>query len=572
MIIGIDLGSTNSLAAAWQDGKAVLIPNALGDFMTPSCVSLDDDGSVLVGRAARERLQTHPERTAANFKRFMGSNKGVHLGNRQFRPEELSSLVLRALKADAEAFLGQPIEEAVITVPAYFSDAQRKATRAAGQLAGLRVERLLNEPTAAAMAYGLHRQDAETRFLVFDLGGGTFDVSILEMFDGVMEVRASAGDNFLGGEDFLQALVDLFIERQALSGDLLKDRRFMQRLQAEAERAKRALSDQPSTSIRLEHEGRVLEMPLDEALLEQACRSLLQRLRMPVERTLRDANLRSAMLDNIVLAGGATRMPVVRRLATTMFGRFPAIDFNPDEVVALGAAVQAGLKAKDAALREVVMTDVCPYSLGVAVSKRMPDGSTIQGHFDPVIERNTTVPVSRVNSYIPTSPYQSFIDLEVYQGESRMVRDNIHLGDLRIELPGLALEDSCVDVRFTYDVNGLLQVEAKVLKTNRTFSLLIQGNPGVLSEEDIVERLAAMDALKIHPRDTIENRTTLARAERVYAQMRGNARQWLSEQILQFEASLATQDARVANKARALLDEQLSHLERSAAVLADDAT
>ncbi|MPT06726.1 MAG: molecular chaperone HscC [Delftia sp.] len=572
MIIGIDLGSTNSLAAAWQDGKAVLIPNALGDFMTPSCVSLDDDGSVLVGRAARERLQTHPERTAANFKRFMGSNKGVHLGNRQFRPEELSSLVLRALKADAEAFLGQPIEEAVITVPAYFSDAQRKATRAAGQLAGLRVERLLNEPTAAAMAYGLHQQDAETRFLVFDLGGGTFDVSILEMFDGVMEVRASAGDNFLGGEDFLQALVDLFIERQALSGDLLKDRRFMQRLQAEAERAKRALSDQPSTSIRLEHEGRVLEMPLDEALLEQTCRSLLQRLRMPVERTLRDANLRSAMLDNIVLAGGATRMPVVRRLATTMFGRFPAIDFNPDEVVALGAAVQAGLKAKDAALREVVMTDVCPYSLGVAVSKRMPDGSTIQGHFDPVIERNTTVPVSRVNSYIPTSPYQSFIDLEVYQGESRMVRDNIHLGDLRIELPGLALEDSCVDVRFTYDVNGLLQVEAKVLKTNRTFSLLIQGNPGVLSEEDIVERLAAMDALKIHPRDTIENRTTLARAERVYAQMRGNARQWLSEQILQFEASLATQDARVANKARALLDEQLSHLERSAAVLADDAT
>ncbi len=555
--------------AGWE---SILIPNALGDFMTPSCVSLDDDGSVLVGRAARERLQTHPERTAANFKRFMGSNKGVHLGNRQFRPEELSSLVLRALKADAEAFLGQPIEEAVITVPAYFSDAQRKATRAAGQLAGLRVERLLNEPTAAAMAYGLHQQDAETRFLVFDLGGGTFDVSILEMFDGVMEVRASAGDNFLGGEDFLQALVDLFIERQALSGDLLKDRRFMQRLQAEAERAKRALSDQPSTSIRLEHEGRVLEMPLDEALLEQACRSLLQRLRMPVERTLRDANLRSAMLDNIVLAGGATRMPVVRRLATTMFGRFPAIDFNPDEVVALGAAVQAGLKAKDAALREVVMTDVCPYSLGVAVSKRMPDGSTIQGHFDPVIERNTTVPVSRVNSYIPTSPYQSFIDLEVYQGESRMVRDNIHLGDLRIELPGLALEDSCVDVRFTYDVNGLLQVEAKVLKTNRTFSLLIQGNPGVLSEEDIVERLAAMDALKIHPRDTIENRTTLARAERVYAQMRGNARQWLSEQILQFEASLATQDARVANKARALLDEQLSHLERSAAVLADDAT
>ncbi|MDM0029298.1 Hsp70 family protein [Variovorax saccharolyticus] len=570
MIVGIDLGTTNSLVAVWKEGEATLIPNAMGDLLTPSCVSLDDDGTVLVGRAARERLQTHPERTAANFKRYMGSDKSMTLGDRAFRPEELSSLVLRALKADAEAFLGQAVEEAVITVPAYFSDAQRKATRAAGQLAGLRVDRLLNEPTAAALAYGLHQRDAETRFLVFDLGGGTFDVSILEMFEGVMEVRASAGDNFLGGEDFLQALVDLFIERKELPSSVRRNGAFMQRLMGAAERAKRELSELPRTTLTVEHEGNRLALPLDEAMLEHACAALLKRLRVPVERALRDANLRSVMLDNIVLAGGATRMPMVRRLATTMFGRFPAIDFNPDEIVAIGAAVQAGLKVKDAALKEVVMTDVSPYSLGVAVSKRMPDGSSTHGHFDPIIERNTTVPVSRVKNYIPVSASQVFIDLHIFQGESRMVRDNIHLGDLRVELPGLSPEESAVDVRFTYDVNGLLQVEATVLKTRKTFSVMIEGNPGLLTEDEITERLAAMRELKIHPRDTLENRTALARAERIYAQLRGAAREWLSEQILQFEASLATQDGRVVTQARARLEEQLDHLERSAAVLGDD--
>ncbi|CAM4025697.1 Hsp70 family protein [Paracidovorax anthurii] len=570
MIVGIDLGTTNSLVAVWKDGRAVLVPNAMGETLTPSCVSLDEDGTVLVGRAARERLQTHPERTAANFKRYMGSDKTLVLDGRAFRPEELSSLVLRALKADAEAFLGQPVEEAVITVPAYFSDAQRKATRAAGALAGLRVERLLNEPTAAALAYGLHQRDTETRFLVFDLGGGTFDVSILEMFEGVMEVRASAGDNFLGGEDFLQALLNLFFERVAPPASLRKDSRFMQRLVAAAERAKRALSEHPRATLSVEHEGQVLSMEVDEAMLEHACAALLKQLRLPVERALRDANLRSAMLDNIVLAGGATRMPMVRRLVTTMFGRFPAIDFNPDEVVALGAAIQAGLKAKDAALKEVVMTDVSPYSLGVAVSKRMPDGSSTHGHFDPIIERNTTVPVSRMKSYLPSAAGQLFIDLRIYQGESRMVRDNVHLGDLRIELPGGGPEESSVDVRFSYDVNGLLQVEATVPSTQKTFGVVIEGNPGLLTDEEIRERLAAMSELKIHPRDALENRTVLAQAERIYSQLRGAAREWLAEQILQFESGLATQDTRVAAQARARLEAQLAHLERTGAVLGDE--
>lgn len=544
MIVGIDLGTTNSLVAVWQDGGPRLIPNGLGEFLTPSCVSIDKDGAILVGRAARERLQTHPDRSAAVFKRFMGSDKTFKLHKRAFRAEELSGLVLRSLKADAEAFLGEPVTEAIITVPAYFSDAQRKATRAAGQLAGLRVDRLLNEPTAAALAYGMHQLAASSRFLVFDLGGGTFDVSILELFEGVMEVRASAGDNFLGGEDFVQCLVELFFERNKLPARLKGDAAFMQQLTAQVEAAKRTLSSAQQASIRA-HDGKnEYAMEIDEPLFEQTCAHLLTRLRDPVERALRDANIRAGELDNVVLAGGATRMPIVKRLVTRMFGRFPASDINPDEVVALGAAVQAGLRMKDAALREVVMTDVSPYSLGIEVSVERGDGSMAGGHFDPVIERNSPIPISRVKRYYPTRDRQPHIDVQIYQGEARMVEANIRLGRLEVKIPIARREECGVDVRFTYDVNGLLQVEATVLKTQETFSVVIQGNAGLLSDEEIAERLKALSELKIHPRDRLEHRTLLARAERVYQQMRGEQREWLQRQILEYERVLDKQDLR----------------------------
>jgi len=562
VIIGIDLGTTNSLVAVWKDGQSELIRNGLGDALTPSCVSLDDDGTVLVGKAARERLQTHPERSAALFKRHMGSNKTLRLGKRDFRPEELSALILKSLKADAEAALGEPVTEAVITVPAYFSDAQRKATRAAGQLAGLKVDRLLNEPTAAALAYGMHLRGEEARFLVFDLGGGTFDVSILELFEGVMEVRASAGDNFLGGEDFVTRLVDLFFERLSLPEKLRKDERFMQRVRASAETAKRELSSLPKAAMRVGHDQAEHVLELDDALLEQACAPLLKRLRAPIERALRDANLRSSELDNVVLAGGATRMPIVRRLVTMMFGRFPAVDLNPDEVVALGAAVQAGLLARDAALNEVVMTDVSPYSLGVEVGMRLGPNNVSQGHFDPVIERNSPVPISRVKQYVPLAEGQAGLDLQIYQGEARLVRDNIHLGTLKVPLPRGPIHESAVDVRFTYDVNGLLQVEATVGKTGHTASLLIEGNPGLLSEPEIASLLASLAELKIHPRDRLENRTLMARAERLYEQYRGDDRQRLGMEILKFEQLLATQDPRAIAPGRREFEALIDHLDR----------
>jgi molecular chaperone HscC len=569
MIIGIDLGTTNSLVSVWRNGRPELLPNALGEVLTPSCVSVDEDGSLLIGRAARERAQTHPERTARAFKRYMGSNKTLRLGDREFRPEELSALVLKSLKADAEAALGEPVTEAIITVPAYFSDTQRKATRAAGELAGLKVERLVNEPTAAALACGIHQLGTETRFLVFDLGGGTFDVSILEIFEGVMEVRASAGDNFLGGEDFNDALVELFFQHNELSPNLKRNHAFMQRLSAQAETARRELGAKSSARMAIHEAGTLHEFTVTEEAFASACAPLLKRLRVPVERALRDANLRSSELDNIVLAGGSTRMPIVRRLVTNMFGRFPAIDFNPDEIVALGSAVQAGLKAKDAALEEVVMTDVAPYSLGVEVSKRLSATATSNGHFDPIIERNSPVPVSRVKTYFPANAGQSLVELSIFQGESRMVQDNIHLGNLSIALPSLPVAECAVDVRFTYDVNGLLQVEAVVKKTADKFSLVIEGNPGVLTPQEIAQRLKALAEIKIHPREALDNRTTMARAERIYQQLRGEVREWLSQQLLSFDAVLATQDTRKITPVRERLDQALDAIEKDGTLYID---
>ncbi|MFI5268310.1 MAG: Hsp70 family protein, partial [Chloroflexota bacterium] len=317
MIVGIDLGTTNSLVAVWKDGTPVLIPNSLGQPLTPSVVSVDDAGEVLVGAAALERQATRPRSTVAAFKRWMGTDRRVQLQDKSFRAEELSSLVLASLKADAEAYLGETAVEAVITVPAYFNDSQRQATRVAGQLAGLKVERLLNEPTAAALAYGLHEISNEKRFLIFDLGGGTFDVSILEYFDGVMEVHASAGDNYLGGEDFVDVLGELWLQRAKLKKTDLSPEA-LSLLRAQCERAKRQLSVRDSAELKLILKGEECSAAVERAEFEKASQALLARLGGPCERALRDAKLTVRDIDEVVLVGGATRMPMISRLVTQM--------------------------------------------------------------------------------------------------------------------------------------------------------------------------------------------------------------------------------------------------------------
>lgn len=566
MIIGIDLGTTHSLLAIWQDGKAKLIPNALGSVLTPSVVSIDKDGSLLVGQAAKERLISHPEQTASVFKRFMGSQKVYRLGNQRFSAEELSALVLKSLKADAEAYLGEPVTEAVITVPAYFNDHQRQATKHAAQMAGLSVRRLLNEPTAAAMAYGLHEMAKDSEFLVLDLGGGTFDVTLLELFSGVMEVRASAGDNSLGGEDFTELLVQGFMGRCQPSQPSQEFwQPYISLLHGEAETCKRTLTHSKRATMTMAVDGVVYTWTVTEAAFESLCEPLFQRFRDPIERAVRDAKLRIKNLDEVVLVGGATRMPVFRQLMTRLLGRFPSVQLNPDETIAIGAAIQAGLVAQDAALDEVILTDVAPYSMGVDTTIEIRENQYQHGVFAPIIERNTVIPTSKVHTFFPMNDQQTKVQFNIYQGEARLTRDNIKLGELSVSLPasyrGKATELP-IDVRFSYDINGLLEVDIDMVDSDQRYNLVIQNGAKQLSYEEIKASKDRLSTLKVHPRDQAQNRSLLARAERLYAQRLGYDREQLARLIGWFESILDGQDPQQIRQASTDLAQSLEQFER----------
>ena len=562
MIIGIDLGTTHSLVGRFGKDGPELFPNAQGEVLTPSAISLDDQGNVLVGAAARDRAMTHPESSVSTFKRWMGTSRETRLGSHGFRPEDLSAFVLKSLIADAEAATGEKVTEAIISVPAYFGDAQRKATRIAGELAGIKVERLLNEPTAAALAYGLQERMDGATFIVLDLGGGTFDVSILEIFDGVMQVHASAGDNRLGGEDFLQVLIDLFVTEMKVDLNALT-RAELALLRTRMEQVKSALSTKDRITLDIDLQGKHHTWEITEARFQRSSESLLQRVRAPIERAIRDAKLSPSDLAEVILVGGASRMPIFTRLVARMLGRLPLRHVHPDEAIALGACVAAGMKARNEALEEMVLTDVCPYTLGVGVSRDHGNGRRTEGHFSPIIERNCTVPVSRSESFNAIEDNQREILLEVYQGESPRVSNNVLLGALSVKLPPRTkVADSVVDVRFTYDVNGVLQVEAKLLSTGNVEELILQNTPGVLNEDEVRARLAELASIKVHPRETQANLATIARLERVYEE-RLDLRPMLDEWLSTFMAHLESQDLAQIDRVRRELDGALAEIDTS---------
>lgn len=558
MLIGIDLGTSNSAVCIWQNGQAVLVPNAYGQNLTPSVIGLDDDGHILTGAPAHARLFTHPDLTLSSFKRFMGTDHQFRLGNQYFRAEELSALLLRSLKADVEQHCGCNVDRAIITVPAYFNDIQRKAVKTAAEMAGLRVERLLNEPTAASLAYGLANQQ-EQKFLVFDLGGGTFDVSIIDMFEGVIEVRASSGDVFLGGDDFTRSLVSWMLAQYP---QLNKEESGLQgRLVTLAERAKRQLTSQDSVSVSYQHDGETLSWTITNDILAQCCESALERMKKPVIQALRDAKFSPDQVDHIVLVGGATRMPLVRQAVARLFGRFPRTDLQPDEAVALGAGIQAGLAMQDQALDDIVLTDVMPFTLGIEVARRKGDGYE-SGHFLPLIERNSFVPVSRVESIVTITPQQKVIELAIYQGEARRVTDNILLGSLSVDVPPRPAGEITADVRFTYTLDGILEVECKVDNTGEMQKLVIEKSPGSLTPEQISASLLRLENIKQHPREQLVNRQLVAEANTFYEQSLGDQRQYIADHLYRFESMLDTQDARLIAQARQEIEGLIAYLRK----------
>ena len=558
MLIGIDLGTTNSLVACFRNGKAEIIPNRLGENLTPSVVSVDDKGTVYVGRSARERAMLHPLESASVFKRSMGTDREYTLGDWKLRAEELSSLVLRSLKEDAESYLGEPVTDAIISVPAYFNDLQRKATKRAGELAGLNVVRIINEPTTAAIAHGMTEQD-DVRYLVFDLGGGTFDVSILELYSPIMEVHAIAGDNFIGGEDFTDVLYNLFLESAGISPEAL-DLKTRSEVRKNAENCKCAFSHSNEILMCCANEGKmhILRLTLEE--YEKACAPLLDRLRKPIERSLRDAGVSLNEIDKIVLVGGATRLPVVRKFVAKLFGRIPSFGINPDEAVAIGAALQCGMKSRDKEIQEIVLTDVCPFTLGTEV---MVDNGVFEepGHYLPIIERNTVIPVSRTETVYTAHENQTRICVKILQGESRMSQNNLLLGELNVPVPAGPKGKEAVDITYTYDVNSLLEVEVFVHSSKLRRKILIQGNKSRLSREEAEKRMEALQYLKQNPRDEEPNRLVMLRGERLYEESTGDLRTQIDRAMMEFDRALKKQDRKEIERAREKLEKFLNSME-----------
>ncbi|MCL6443553.1 MAG: molecular chaperone DnaK [Alicyclobacillus sp.] len=479
-VIGIDLGTTNSCVAVMEGGEPVVIPNAEGNRTTPSVVAFTKEGERLVGDVAKRQAITNPDRTIISIKRHMGTDHKVTIDGKSYTPQEVSAMILQKLKADAEAYLGETVTQAVITVPAYFSDSQRQATKDAGKIAGLEVLRIVNEPTAAALAYGLDKEGEQT-ILVYDLGGGTFDVSILELGDGVFEVKATSGNNRLGGDDFDERIMDYLIDTfQKDTGiNLRNDRMALQRLKDAAEKAKKELSSTLTTTISLpfisaDASGpKHLEVNLTRAKFEEITADLVEKTLGPTRQALQDAGLTASQIDRVILVGGSTRIPAVQEAIKKLIGKEPSKGVNPDEVVAVGASIQAGVLTGE--VKDIVLLDVTPLSLGI---------ETMGGVFTRLIERNTTIPTSKSQIFSTAADNQTSVEIHVLQGEREMARDNKTLGRFTLsDIPPAPRGVPQIEVTFDIDANGIVNVSAKDLGTGKSQRITITASSGLSKEE-----------------------------------------------------------------------------------------
>ena len=551
-ILGIDLGTTNSLGAVYRNNQVELIPNRFGSFLTPSAVSIDD-GKILVGQIAKERLVSHPELSAASFKKDMGTKQKYKLGDKEFSPEELSSFVVHSIVSDAENYLGESIDEIVISVPAYFNDKQRVATKRAGALANVKADRIINEPSAAAMA-SYFETGKEQLFLVFDFGGGTLDVSIVECFDTMVEIISVAGDNRLGGDNFHEIMSTNFIKEHGLDEKKVTDKEHAILLR-KAEECKRALTTEESANMTAIVGGQSYTSVYTNQRLLDESGLLLAKIKDVLAHALRDGGVSVSEIDAVVMVGGSSKMPLIQSYLQHLMKTTPFVTENCDEMIVRGLGLVCAVKARNEEVKDYVLTDICPFTLGTGTyNETSPEHS----YMCAIIPRNTVLPCSIVKRLYTVRDNQTHVGIDIAQGEHAYVKENIILDEIKVTVPRNKKGEEAIDVRYTYDINGILVVDVTVVSTGKTHTKVVSEE---MSEKEIERKMKELEALKVHPKDVDENRLIVERLHAAYESASLDMKDYVLNYIRQFEAILETQNSRRIKKARQHLEMIIAQFE-----------
>lgn len=557
-ILGIDLGTTNSLISIWKNNEIILVPNSLGELLTPSIVSINrTTNTVYVGKIAKELLVSNPASTASLFKRSMGTKRKYSLANNPYDSEELSALLLKTLKEDAERYLGESLEEAVISVPAYFNDLQRSATKRAGELAGLNVERLINEPSAAALFCKTERGWSDATIMVFDFGGGTLDVSLVECFDNVVNVIAISGDNKLGGSDFDLLLAEYFCYNAQLDYYSLSAQ-IQQSLLQKCELAKQLLSTQESTDISCQIQNTLYATTIDRQTLVNISANVFKRISVPIERVMSDSQLQPADIDEIIMVGGSSKMPIVQQYLGYLFKGRIVSAHSPDTAVALGVGIYAGMKERNESLKDLVLTDICPFSLGTGIVDKL-DSNNLK--MSIIIERNTPLPTAKCRTYSTISDFQKEIAIGVFQGEAPDTSDNQQLAEFSISIPAAPKGKELVNVTYAYDINGILVVTALVVSTKKLYENIVTQS-SQLSPEEIQKKIAFLRSIKL-PKDEPENKLLLEKLKRLFMESIGVRRESIESLTNVFSRTLHNGSVLQLKRVRKQIEAALEQLDKN---------